>query len=100
MSMSGIIVTHPNDNVATALNDLVAGQTITVSGSNQITSLVVGENINRGHKISLIVLNSGQLVIKYGEHIGCTTASINAGRHVHTHNMRSMRIGGVSREVQ
>ncbi len=100
MSAADVIVTHPDDNVATALNDLSAGQSVTVADSHRVTILTVVENVSRGHKISLVALDINQPVLKYGEQIGITTMSVYAGCHVHTQNMRSMRIGGAPREVK
>ncbi|MEQ8319279.1 MAG: UxaA family hydrolase [Rhodospirillales bacterium] len=100
MSAADVIVTHPDDNVATALNNLSAGQSVTVADSHRVTILTTVENVSRGHKISLVALDSNQPVLKYGEQIGITIMSVHAGCHVHTHNMRSMRIGGAPREVK
>src|SRR5207253_560288 len=43
--------------------------------------------IPAGHKIALEDIPAGALVRRYGCVIGAASASINAGDHVHTHNM-------------
>jgi altronate hydrolase len=75
------------DNVATALEPLEAGRTITV-GEHELT---LGESIAPGHKVALVAIASGQPVIKYGSPIGTATSAIAAGAHVHTHNVASTR---------
>ena len=65
----------PNDNVATAINTLNAGQ----AG--------VLEMIPRGHKIALAPIAESEPVWKFGQIIGYATQDIAAGRHVHTHNV-------------
>jgi hypothetical protein len=81
------IVISAQDNVATALEPLDAGQTIDVSGS----SLPVVETIPRGHKIALRAIGVGELVVKYGSPIGHASRDIARGTHVHTHNVVSDR---------
>ncbi|MGP4805528.1 UxaA family hydrolase [Agrobacterium cavarae] len=43
--------------------------------------------IGRGHKVALKPIKSGEEVIKYGQVIGVATQDIEAGRHVHLHNL-------------
>ncbi len=40
-----------------------------------------------GHKVARRDLREGELVHKYGQVIGVTTAEVRAGEHVHVHNM-------------
>ena len=53
--------------------------------------LVVLERIPHGHKVALTSVATGQPVIKYGSPIGLASADIQAGEHVHTHNVASSR---------
>lgn len=85
--MREVLIISARDNVATALEPLEPGRTLTVDG----WSVVVLEVIPRGHKVALRSLAEGDPVVKYGSPIGTATASIPAGAHVHTHNVASSR---------
>ncbi len=82
-----VIVISPRDNVATALEPLSPGQTIDVDGG----LVLVREAIANGHKIALTRIASGAPVLKYGNPIGTATVDIEAGAHVHVHNVASAR---------
>lgn len=75
----------PGDDVATAVRDIVAGETI--------GRLTAGADIPKGHKIALRALAAGDHVRKYGFPIGVATAPIAAGDHVHSHNLATALAG-------
>ena len=80
------IVIDPADNVATAIQDLKAGDAaVTPRGE-----IVLVRNIPFGHKFALIDINPGEYVIKYGAQIGRATVSIAQGDHVHVHNVEDV----------
>jgi altronate hydrolase len=79
----------PDDDVAVALRDFATGEVVTV-GSASIT--LKGE-IKRGHKFALHTLSAGAPVLKYGAPIGRALAIIEAGEHVHTHNVSTNLAG-------
>ncbi len=81
----------PLDNVATLLRPAVAGETLRVRCQNVVQSIVAREPIELCHKISLEALPAGAPVLKYGNPIGEAGTAISIGRHVHVHNMRSLR---------
>lgn len=81
------IVLDPQDNVATALVALAAGERVP-AGEGAVT---VAASIPRGHKFALRAIAAGAPVIKYGQPIGRATAAIRPGEHVHTHNLVSQR---------
>jgi altronate hydrolase len=85
--MSAVIVITTRDNVATALEPLAAGRTIDAGG----VVITVRESIASGHKIALTHIPAGAQVVKYGSPIGTATSDIDAGAHVHTHNVASGR---------
>ncbi len=76
---------HPRDDVAVAITDLKAGETVE-AGNKEVT---LTADIPRGHKFALrdIALQEG--VIKYGYAIGKAVADISAGDHVHVHNIKT-----------
>jgi altronate dehydratase len=81
------LVISPRDNVATALEPLAAGRTIVLAGQ----SITITETTPRGHKIALRPIRQGEEIYKYGSTIGTATCDIQAGSHVHTHNVASGR---------
>ena len=83
-----------SDNVAMLLQDVAAGETVTVMGKNLEDGdqqLVAGEDVQAGHKIALLDIGPGEQVFKYGAVIGAAIAAIKTGRHVHTHNLGGLR---------
>ncbi len=55
-------------------------------------------NIENGHKYARVSIKNGEDIIKYGEIIGHAIADINAGEHVHTHNMKTSLSGKIEYE--
>ena len=87
------ILLDANDDVATALTDLQQGETIHVSLGDLSTEVVLGQDIEFGHKLALRDIDAGQEIKKYGLPIGKALADIRAGEWVHVHNCRSARFG-------
>jgi altronate dehydratase small subunit len=85
------IVLHDADDVAVATDDLEEGDTVTILGGAQVSTVVVRERIPIGHKISLRPIEAGTEVRKYGEVIGRLTGNAEQGAHVHVHNLKSLR---------
>jgi len=48
-------------------------------------------DIPLGHKVALKDFDEGDTVIKYGNSIGKTTATIKLGEHLHVHNAKTKR---------
>ena len=76
--MTKHIQLHPEDNVAIAVDDFEAGQSM--SGTSAI------ERIPAGHKMTLREIPQGEPVRKYNQIIGFASQGIPAGAHVHDHN--------------
>lgn len=72
---------HPLDNVAVALTDLHAGETV--------AGITLREDVPAGHKVALAPLHPGDKVIKYGYPIGHATVEVAPGSWLHTHNVRT-----------
>lgn len=85
------IVLHADDDVATALRPLSADTDVEVRLDDKASSVRVSEAIPRCHKFALRRLASGAPVRKYGDIIGVTTQAVDAGAHVHIHNLASRR---------
>jgi altronate hydrolase len=73
----------PDDDVATTLRDLAAGERIRLGDLD----LLVSEPVPERHKLALRAVPAGAPVRKLGACIGAATAAIAAGSHVHTHNL-------------
>lgn len=85
------IIGHETDNVATALADIAAGMEALTRVEKVMKKFTVREAIPYGHKFAVAKVRQGEAVIKYGEIIGSATACIEAGCHVHVHNVMSLR---------
>ncbi len=90
------LIVDPADHVATALADLVTGEELRLTVGRCKHEVIVREPIPYGHKLALMNMSSGQAVLKYGAAIGKASTDIAAGSHVHLHNLRSQRVGGLS----
>ncbi len=80
-----LLVLAPDDDIAVALDDLAPGEQVDGLPGGR---LVVRDPVPRGHKVALADVGNGAPVRKYGQVIGVASASIVAGEHVHTHNLR------------
>lgn len=87
-------LTHDSaDTVGVAVVDIKAGTHCTgrnLSNNNSLQA-AAGEDIPLGHKLALKDFAPGETVIKYGCEIGRVIQPIQAGRHVHTHNLKTQR---------
>ena len=72
------------DNVAVAVSeDLRCGDRVVVGED----TIIVGEDIARGHKFALQDMAEGEQVVKYGYPIGHLTNPVKQGEWIHTHNL-------------
>jgi altronate hydrolase len=76
---------HAADTVAVCLREMRAGEQVPV-GSRVVQ---IRADTPRGHKIALRPHEPGEGVMKYGHAIGHALTAIEAGEHVHTHNLQS-----------
>ncbi|MBI5280995.1 MAG: altronate dehydratase [Candidatus Solibacter usitatus] len=77
------ILLNPGDDVAVARVGLPAGQRVVVAGYE----VVLREAVPAGHKIALREIPAGSCLKRYGQVIGRAPGRIEAGAHVHTHNL-------------
>ncbi|MGE4529091.1 MAG: UxaA family hydrolase [Rhodospirillaceae bacterium] len=85
------IAIKEGDNVATALRDLGAGETVSVGIGDHVVPVTMAGAVEFAHKLALADLPAGQDILKYGEVIGRATVDIPKGAHVHVHNIESLR---------
>jgi altronate dehydratase len=79
------------DNVAVATSNLAPGEELVVGALR----LVARDAIPFAHKVALRPIAAGEKVVKFGVPIGSATAAIEAGRHVHVHNIKSDYVNNV-----
>lgn len=92
--MNRFLILNPKDNVAVALSELTAGEKIEFTVENMSSSISLVDDIQFGHKFALASLKAGDEIIKYGHVIGLATESVEAGQHIHVHNVESIRARG------
>ncbi|WP_168206470.1 UxaA family hydrolase [Labrenzia sp. PHM005] len=80
-----LICLHDADNVLVALGAVEPG-VVDLANGEQITLTTA---VTLGHKVALMPIPSGALVVKYGMPIGIATKDIAVGEHVHVHNIAS-----------
>lgn len=91
MEKSKAIVMNRADNVATAVEDLPAGHNVAFVYNGDWKSVLLQHTIPFGHKFAIAAIAKTDKVIKYGEPIGAASENIEAGEHVHIHNMVGLR---------
>lgn len=80
-----IVLLSDKDNVGIAIRDLAPGTEVPAAGG----PVVARDPIPLGHKIALQRIEPGQKIVKFGVPVGSATETIEAGRHVHMHNVKS-----------
>ena len=87
------ILLNVKDNVATAVTELKADETVNAALDGVSIDVVLREDIQFGHKYALCDIAEGEEVFKYGLPIGKALNKIEAGEWVSVHNCRSSRFG-------
>ncbi len=85
MVASSVICLAGGDNVGVVTTDVRPGIDLRAGDRN----LVVKDPIPFGHKIALVPMARGDKVVKFGVPIGRAKTAIEAGEHVHVHNIES-----------
>jgi altronate dehydratase len=81
------------DNVAMAMETLVAGETLSVLSdeAQEVDRVTVITDVPLAyHKVALSEISRGDAIFKYGEVIGYATTPIERGEWVHLHNVESV----------
>src|SRR5713101_8253544 len=74
---------NPLDNVAIARVPLAAGKQLRID----VVPIEVLDPVDAGHKIAVARIQQGEVIHRYGQSIGRAKILIEAGRHMHTHNV-------------
>ncbi len=72
---------NPGDEIAIALRDIHAGETLAPF------AVVATTDIPFGHKVALVPIAAGAIIHRLAQPIGVALAPIAPGAHVHMHNM-------------
>jgi altronate hydrolase len=83
----GLMIFHPRDNVAMAVEKMEKGEKLVISG----LEVSIKEPIPQWHKVAIKPIRKGGYVIKLGCKIGRASRTINVGEWVSTHNLSSHR---------
>lgn len=85
-AMKKAIQIEPADNVAVAVQDTAAGETLNCAGRR----ISAKNEVPLGHKVALAPIPSGHPVVKYAVTIGLASRDIAEGEHVHSHNVEDI----------
>ena len=85
------VMIRPTDNVATAMENIPANATVTLTCQDKTVSVVVKRDIEFGHKFAIMLISKETNIVKYGEVIGRAVQDIEPGEHVHIHNIEGIR---------
>ncbi len=90
---SKFLIHAKDDFVGVATEDISKGEKVEGVFMDTLKKFQIEarDNVPLGHKIALKEMKKGDKVIEYGEPIGEASQNINAGAHVHVHNIKSMR---------
>ena len=80
-----LLLLDAGDNVLIATSRIRAQETVIVAGE----PVVLPADVPIGHKLARRAIGAGEKVLKYGAPIGSATEDIDAGAHVHVHNLKS-----------
>lgn len=90
-----LILLHPRDNILIAGRQIQSGERVEID-DGQVT---MRAEILVGHKVARTALTQGDQVTRFGAPIGSMTANVDAGGHVHVHNMKSDYIATHDRQA-
>lgn len=80
-----LVLLSPEDNCLIACTHLAAGTVVQLEGG----SATLPRDIGLGHKLARRAIAAGEKVLKYGAVIGSLRVPVEAGAHIHTHNLDS-----------
>lgn len=83
--MQDMIQINGKDNVAVAIREIKAGESVVVNG----TEIKAVNDIPAGHKMALADMEEGTPVVKYGYSIGYTKTAVPQGGWIHVHNLKT-----------
>jgi altronate dehydratase small subunit len=94
MAPKRALIMHPDDNVATVVEEAREGEEVRIPLAGSSLTLFATEAIPFGFKLALQDIPQGEIIRKYGETIGRASAAIAKGALVHIHNLEGTRARG------
>ncbi len=91
MAFKGAIIISRDDNVATCLETVEAGDAVNVRLEDAVFTVTALEKIPAGFKIAVTDIAQGSHIMKYGHSIGIASSDIRKGHQVHIHNLEGGR---------
>ena len=87
------LIHRRGDHVGVAVTDIDRGEHVqgVFMDDDSTIDIEAREPVPLGHKIAIAELDEGAEVLEYGIQIGTSTAPLQVGSYVHTHNLRSAR---------
>lgn len=90
--MKRAILIDKNDNVATVTESVKSGEEVVYTDPNSEDVVIIAKSaVPLFHKIAIKDIKKNDKIVKYGEHIGMASEDIEAGCHVHVHNVEDYR---------
>jgi (2R)-sulfolactate sulfo-lyase subunit alpha len=91
---SKVLIHNHGDYVGVATSDISKGEEVVCVFMDKKEEIKVRSKseIPLGHKLALRAVPAKEKVVEYGGIIGIATSNIDVGEHVHTHNLRSLRL--------
>jgi altronate hydrolase len=83
IATGGVLQLRQGDDVGIAVRPLSEGEVLAVDG----TEFRIRQDVPAGHKVAIRGVRLDEPVHKYGQVIGFAKTSIDAGDHVHVHNL-------------
>ena len=89
-----VLIHNHGDYVGVATDDIAVGEEVGCVFMDKREEIAVKSKsaIPLGHKIALKDIGAQEKLLEYGGVIGIATSKIEKGEHVHTHNLRSLRL--------
>lgn len=85
------MIVEPQDNVIVAIEPIQKGDAVTYLCAGEEKTLTALEDITIYHKLAACDIAQDMPIVKYGQHIGLAAVNIQAGEHVHCHNLKEHR---------
>lgn len=89
--MLNAMIIDAKDDVVVAIEPIKAGDEVNYMLDGQMQTLKAVTDVTIYHKLARHDIKKGDMVSKYGQHIGMAACDIKMGEHVHTHNIESKR---------
>ena len=93
MKMVNAMHVNSSDNCVTLTDHAVGGDMVSFLEGDSETTVIARGRIPAWHKMAIKSVKKGGDIYKYGSVIGAAVDNIEAGDHVHIHNLRSCVIG-------